>query len=762
MLVSSNLATGTATVTVNLNTQTIVTFTDVVNPTTGLIQVCKVAGSGVVLGTNFAFTVAGTPITVSAGPAPLGSCSTPVVVPAGSAIVTETLPAGTVLASVSTLPSAGLLVSSNLAAGTATVTVAAGGQTTVTFTDTVPPVILTGFLQICKIAGSGVAVGTNFTFNVVGTPVIPVTVAAGPAPLGSCSSPLTLPAGPAIITETLPIGTVLTSVSTLPSAGLLLSSNLAAGTATVTVNAGGQTIVTFLDTVPPVVPTTGFLQICKIAGTGIAVGTPITFTVAGTPVMVLAGAAPGGNCSTALVVTAGPVNIVETLPSGTALTSVSTLPAGLLVSSNLAAGTATVMVNAGGQTIATITNAVIPTTGLLQVCKTAGSGVAVGTVFAFNVAGTAVSVAAGSCSTPLAVLAGPASVTETLPAGTTLSTVVSAPAGSLVSTNLAAGSAVVTVTVGALTTATFTNVVIPTTGTLQVCKAAGSGVAVGTVFTFNVAGTVVTIPAGSCSTALVVTGGPATITETLPVGTTLSSVVTSPAGTLVSANLAGGSAIVTVNVGALTTANFTNVVIPTTGTVQVCKNAGNGVLVGTNFTFNVSGTMITVPAGSCSQALVFPIGTIITIAETPSVGTVVSAIGVVPVANQGVVNLNAGTVSVTVATGATTATFTNSAGGLGLLKVCKLAGVGVARGTNFTFVRAGTTYMVPAGFCASLGLVPVGTVVTITELFSPTTVVSAISVLPVDRQGVVDLAGRTVTATMGVGVTEVYFTNVAR
>jgi hypothetical protein len=39
--------------------------------------------------------------------------------------------------------------------------------------------------------------------------------------------------------------TGLSAVSTLPSAGLLISSNLALGTATVTVTPGGQTIVTF-------------------------------------------------------------------------------------------------------------------------------------------------------------------------------------------------------------------------------------------------------------------------------------------------------------------------------------------------------------------------------------------------------------------------------------------------------------------------------------------------------------------------------------
>src|ERR1019366_6853170 len=104
-----------------------------------------------------------------------------------------------------------------------------------------------GFLQICNIAGAGVAPGTNFTFNVGGTTV---TVPAGPAPGGRAGAPIVVPAGPVLITETVPPGTTLTSVSTL-QAGSLVSSNLAAGTTTVTVAAGGQTIVTFVDTVPP-------------------------------------------------------------------------------------------------------------------------------------------------------------------------------------------------------------------------------------------------------------------------------------------------------------------------------------------------------------------------------------------------------------------------------------------------------------------------------------------------------------------------------
>jgi hypothetical protein len=148
--------------------------------------------------------------------------------------------------------------------------------------------------------------------------------------------------------------------------------------------------------------------------------------------------------------------------------------------------------------------------------------------------------------------------------------------------------------------------------------------------------------------------------------------------------------------------------------------------------------------------------------ETPSSGSIVSAIGVVPPASQGTVNLAAGTVTVTIAPGVTEVDFTNTAGGSGLLKVCKIAGTGILPFTNFTFVMAGASFTVPAGFCVERGLLPVGTVFTIAETPSSRTVTAAISVLPADRQGIVDLAGGTVTATIGVGVTEVYFTNAVR
>src|SRR5665213_629202 len=149
----------------------------------GTLQVCKVAGSGVVAGTNFSFSVTGTPLTVAAGPAPLGTCSTPLVVPSVPTAITETIPSGTALASVTTTPGAGLLISSDLTLGTATVAVNPGGQTTATFVNMVPPPPITGALQICDVGEAGVPLGTNFLFEVGATPV---TVAAGPPNPESC------------------------------------------------------------------------------------------------------------------------------------------------------------------------------------------------------------------------------------------------------------------------------------------------------------------------------------------------------------------------------------------------------------------------------------------------------------------------------------------------------------------------------------------------------------------------------------------------
>ena len=589
-LISSNLGAGTASVAVTAGTQTTVTFINAATPPppNGFVQVCKVAGAGVAVGTNFTFNVAGTPVTISAGSGPGGTCGTPVSVPAGTASIMETLPAGIALAGVSTQPSAGLLVGSNLGAGSATVTVLSGSQTIVTFIDVAIPAVPTnGYVQVCKVAGSGVAAGTNFTFNVGG---IPVTVPAGSAPGGNCAPAVTQPAGTTVVTETIPAGIVVAGVGTSPNPALLVSSNLAAGTATVTVNAGGQTIVTFIDAAAPVLPNTGFVQVCKVAGAGVTVGANVGFNVAGTSVTVAAGAAPGGTCAAPVTVPAGTAVITETIPGGTAVTGISTLPsAGLLVSSNLAGGTANVTVNAGGQTIVTFIDAAvagIPTTGFVQVCKVAGAGIAAGTNFTFNVGGTPVTVGAGAapggtCATPIALPVGSAVITETIPAGTVVAGVSTLPsAGLLVSSNLAGGTANVTVLPGGQTIVTFIDAlapVVPGTGFLQVCKVAGAGIPAGTNFIFNVAGTMVTVaagsaPGGTCAAPVTVAAGPAVITEMAATGVSVAGISTLPSSALlVSSDLGARTATVTVNAAGQTIVTFIDIaaIVPAIDYFQV-------------------------------------------------------------------------------------------------------------------------------------------------------------------------------------------------
>jgi hypothetical protein len=363
-------------------------------------------------------------------------------------------------------------------------------------------------------------------------------------------------------------------------------------------------------------------------------------------------------------------------------------------------------------------------------------------------------------------------ILERQPSITTLTAVTSLPAGSLISSNLPTGTAIVTVNAGGQTIVTFLDAitpVLPGTGFLQICKVAGAGVAVGTPFTFSVAGNPLTVlagaaPGGSCSAPLVMPVGAAFITETASPGIVLTSVTTFPAGLLVSNHLSAGTATVTVNAGGQTIATFVNTVVSAVplGTVEVCKLGGAGVTPGMSFSFNVGGTPVTVAAGSCVPAAAFPLGTAIVVAENPSAGTILSAISVLPPDRQGAADLSAGTVGVTVGAGLTEVDFTNTSGGLGLIKVCKVAGAGVTPGTRFSFAMNGASFVVPAGYCVENGLLPVGTVVTITEMSSPATVASAISVQPASQQGTVDLSAQTVTATVGVGVTEVYFTNVGR
>ncbi len=195
------------------------------------------------------------------------------------------------------------------------------------------------------------------------------------------------------------------------------------------------------------IPATGRIQVC-VSG----VATAFTFNVGGTTVVV-----PGGSCNSPLTMPVGSVAIAQSQVAGTSLTGIATLPAGLLVSSNLSAGTATVTVASGTQTVVTFTNAP-PNPGLVQICTVAGNGIAPGTPFTFNVEGTTITVPSGSCGPPKSVLAGSAIIAQTLPTGISLTGVATMPSAALLSSaSLASGNAIVTILPGAQTTTTFTN-----------------------------------------------------------------------------------------------------------------------------------------------------------------------------------------------------------------------------------------------------------------------------------------------------------------
>jgi hypothetical protein len=71
----------------------------------------------------------------------------------------------------------------------------------------------------------------------------------------------------------------------------------------------------------------------------------------------------------------------------------------------------------------------------------------------------------------------------------------------------------------------------------------------------------------------------------------------------------------------------------------------------------------------------------------------------------------------------------------------------------------GVGFSVPAGYCVSRGTFPVGTPITITENLSSAGTLSAIGIAPASA-GSVNIPNRTATVTVGVGTTEVSFTNV--
>jgi hypothetical protein len=206
------------------------------------------------------------------------------------------------------------------------------------------PVDSGGILKICKVAGTGITVGTSFTFSAGSSTV---TVPAGPAPGGTCMVGPSFPVGTNItVTETVPAGDTVSNISVAPPGQLVGTPNLAGGSVNVTIGSG-VTEVTFTD------DRTGFIEICK---KGDVTGT-FNFTVS--PGGLGPFAVPAGACSPAIAVAAGPVTIHERPSRGSRMVACSTLPASQQGLCNTTTQTSTVTVEPGDvstMTIAFVTN----------------------------------------------------------------------------------------------------------------------------------------------------------------------------------------------------------------------------------------------------------------------------------------------------------------------------------------------------------------------------------------------------------------------
>jgi hypothetical protein len=286
-----------------------------------------------------------------------------------------------------------------------------------------------------------------------GTISVPGLSLSSPNPL----PPTEVPAGSGAMDATSPSGYHFVACT---QTGVTITNHGTKASQTVTVPPGGAGNGIFYVTkhVPPP-PKTGYIEICKQAqGTGLDHDV-FTFSVQGKTVRV-----PVGACSPSLKVTSGNVTVTEVSRAGSTLVAVATIPVNRLISDNLPARTAVVKVVPGGvsrETIVTFTNKVKPGTGLVKVCQVAGSGVSVGTNFMFTVGTTPVTVPAGPepggyCEIVGKFPFGDQTITQSIPAGDAVSSIVTAPARRQVSKNLKAGT--VTIDVGSgVTEVTYTD-----------------------------------------------------------------------------------------------------------------------------------------------------------------------------------------------------------------------------------------------------------------------------------------------------------------
>jgi hypothetical protein len=592
----------------------------------GAIQVCKETQGGLTGLFNFSVGGQGTSIRVSPG-ADQPACSRPIDVTAGRVSVSEVGVAGTTLCGIRTIPTGR---STPTGVTSASVAVNAGEQTTVVFCDR--PVDL-GSLQLCKVAGAGVAPGTSFTFAIRDTFTGAVTTVVVPA--GEC-----VPAGKfgdgtiVEVTETLPDGTQVTSRDVAPSdafrpCGVARPDRLCA-----VVHGDALTTLTFTDAA---ITQKGTLQICKVAGTGIAPGMPFSFGVRDTSTTTTSTVVvPAGQCVVAGTFADGAtVEVTEAASAATSVVARAVLPVERIkVCAPPQDNRVCASISGGTTTQVRFTNAVPQ--GQLKVCKVGGSGITQGAAFVFDLrdvstdATSSVTVPAGQCALAGQFADGATvEVTEEVPVGTEVSDRTVAPIQWLETCQAPQSNRVCArISGGDVTHVTFTDEKPPNPRTdVMLCKVAGSPGVTGTYsFTVRTLPSGVphtyTVPVGSCVTIPGLTVSMTLeITESVPAGQT-ATLAANPAEEARPCPVpAPGRLCVNVSSSGtrVTATNTSNA--PATASLHLCKVAGLGVADGVPFAFTVrfvsSGqtTPATVSTGSCTTVPGIPGNTTVEVTE---------------------------------------------------------------------------------------------------------------------------------------------------
>ena len=436
--------------------------------------------------------------------------------------------------------------------------------------------------------------------------------------------------------------------------------------------------------------------------------------------------------------------------------------------------------------------------GFVEICKASGSPAVSGT-FSFLINGEITATAnAGECTAPIAVTGSEATIEETdytdangfstddYTAVSAISTSQpGAPNEALLSHDLAGRTATVAVAGGDESTATivtFTNVLV--SGYVEICKSQVTGAGLdGQSFSYTVQGAMgfaasANILVGSCSNPIYAPAGHVNITEGGP-SAFVTSIATMPSDRLLDSDLAAGTATVAVNPAAPGAVSGESIVTYTNNSAQlkICKVAGDEALIGQSYSFSAGGGTYAVTAGSgaghCVLAGRYRAGTSITVTEAPSAGQAVDSIAIAPASRSfvsGGSDFLGRSATLTLGPGETVITYTNVLATPGLLKICKAgAGTGLAtftvsgpRGTAPGITQGIDTVMVPVGGCAlAPSSYPYAGVQTITETPMAGFSVSGITVADADRlvAGSVNLAGGSVGAYIGSGVTVATFTN---